>query len=64
MCNTLNHETLNALKQFAQKHGRNWKSVLREAWMYDGPWSGTGCLRRLRNTHGPSWLAKFKLPNC
>lgn len=51
-----------ALAAYAAKHGRNWKAKLREAWMSGGNEEGTGgILRTLRNIHGPSWLAIYKL---
>ncbi len=56
---TLNQEELDALKAFANRHGRNWKSVLREAWMNA---SEPGILQQLRNDHGfgPSGLISFR----
>jgi hypothetical protein len=47
------------LQDFARANGRNWKSALRDLWMRAaaGP-----TLHDLRNTHGPSWLANFRLP--
>jgi hypothetical protein len=60
-------EQIEALKEFAVAHGRNWKSALREAWMtgnYEGiePYGNTAAyLQQIRNTFGPSWLAKFRL---
>lgn len=56
-------EQLKALEKFAAIHGRNWKAPLREAWMtgdYDG-FKESNYLQQLRNTLGPSWLAKFRL---
>ena len=47
-----------ALVRFAARHGRAWKVQLRAAWMDSSAEPG---LHRLRNTHGPSWLAAFKL---
>lgn len=47
-----------ALKAFAKKHGRSWKSRLQDLWRSA---SASPELHRLRNTHGPRWLATFKL---
>jgi hypothetical protein len=60
-------EQIEALKEFAKVHGRNWKSALREAWMtgnYEGiePYGNTAAyLQQVRNTFGPSWLVRFRL---
>lgn len=61
-----NREQLNALRKYAQRHGRNWKQSLRDVWFngrYD--WDGDGdisCyLQQVRNQLGPSWLTNFKL---
>ena len=46
-----------AVCQFAADHGRTWKSQLSTAWANNvdlGP-----CLRRVRNTIGPSQLRKI-----
>lgn len=48
-----------ALAAFAAKTGRNWKSALSDAWMRA---AAPPILHRLRNTHGPSWLASYHLP--
>ncbi len=56
-------EQIEALKEFAAIHGRNWKSVLREAWM-DGNYHGfqkDWLLQQIRNTFGPSFLIGFRL---
>lgn len=51
-----------ALVDYAQRHGRNWKSKLSAAWQSGGMEEGTsGILRSLRNSHGPSWLERFRL---
>jgi hypothetical protein len=47
------------LRRFAGENGRRWKAALLTAWMNGGT---SGELQRLRNTHGPSWLARFRLP--
>jgi hypothetical protein len=56
-------EQIEALTQFAAIHGRNWKSVLRDAWM-DGDYQGfenSHLLQQVRNTFGPSFLIGFRL---
>ena len=56
-------EQIEALTQFAAVHGRNWKSVLRNAWM-DGDYQGfenSHLLQQVRNTFGPSFLIGFRL---
>ena len=62
MAAPLTADEMDALRRYAAKHGRRWKSVLQEAWLGHPPYDDTGTLRTLRNTHGPSWLIKFKLP--
>lgn len=57
-------EQIEALRAFAAKHGRTWKSKLIDAWtgwgnIQDGP-----ILRGVRNEFGPTWLIdKFRLPS-
>ncbi len=46
-----------ALRAFAQQHGRTWKSHLRRLWMKA---SAPPILHALRNTHGPRWLMKYR----
>lgn len=55
----LTADQLAALQDFARKNGRCWKSALRGAWQFDGT---NAELQHMRNTHGPRWLAGFKLP--
>ena len=52
-------EQVEALRSFARANGRLWKQALRDAWMRAGE---PGPLQALRNSHGPSWLASFRLP--
>lgn len=47
-----------ALRAFAARHGRNWKARLRDQWIAA---SAAPELHRLRNSHGPAWLATFSL---
>lgn len=53
-----------ALLDFAQRHGRTWKSSLRQCWMTGqyGPSDASNHLQQIRNSFGPSWLVKFRLP--
>lgn len=55
----LREEELVALSEYASKHGRFWKSKLRDEWLKA---TAEPILHALRNTHGPSWLDRFKLP--
>lgn len=62
----LTTEEFEALKHWADFHGRTWKSKLRDAWM-DGcyfPNTHDSCLQRIRNSlnRGPSWLISFRFP--
>lgn len=54
----LTPDELAAVVEFANTHGRTWKADLRDLWMRA---AAPATLHRLRNTHGPSWLASFKL---
>ena len=69
----LTAQELEALQTFAKEQGRTWKSKLSDTYWYNAriweEWNGMECskdkgylLHSLRNTHGPSWLADFKLP--
>lgn len=49
---------MEALLDYAVANGTNWKSKLWADWMNARL---SGDIHRLRNTHGPSWLANFKL---
>jgi hypothetical protein len=55
---TLTSTQLQALRAFASANGRSWKQELRSQWMAA---SAIPVLHALRNTHGPSWLAGFRL---
>mgnify|MGYP005988872461 CR=1 FL=1 len=50
----LDTKTLAALYIFRTQHGKGWRYALSNAWMRG---SEPGSLQRLRNTHGPAWLA-------
>ncbi|WP_457578172.1 hypothetical protein [Ensifer adhaerens] len=58
----LTKEEEQALQAYAIRHGRRWKSVLNHVWMGGPPHDDAGTLRRLRNSHGPSWLLSYRLP--
>lgn len=51
---------LECLQDFARANGRQWKAALRDCWMRS---TASPTLHQLRNTHGPSWLATFRLPS-
>lgn len=60
-------EEISALQTFARICGPRWKVTLRECWMNDMlrvylNSNDAALVRALRNTHGPSWLNRFKLP--
>lgn len=44
----------NAVRAYAQEHGRTWKQHLRDSWMNGGDHGPV--LQNLRNSHGPTWL--------
>lgn len=60
-------EQIDALRQFAHCNGRNWKATLRHCWE-SGNWDAcpshveAGYLQQVRNTLGPTWLVRYKLP--
>lgn len=54
----LDPEQATALALYAVLHGPGWKDELRAAWMIA---SAEPILHRLRNTHGPAWLAAVRL---
>ncbi len=58
----LTKEQLAALRAFATKNGRTWKSRLRMIWetgRYTDYTGDTGYLQSVRNGFGPTWLTKF-----
>jgi len=58
-------EQLKALREFASRNGRNWKSALNAKWMngaYDWDVDDSASLQQIRNNLGPSWLITYKLP--
>ena len=58
----LTAEQKTGLQAYAVRHGRRWKSILNNVWMGGALYDDGGTLRRLRNTHGPSWLQSYRLP--
>ncbi|MBP1886584.1 hypothetical protein [Sinorhizobium mexicanum] len=58
----LTEEEEQVIQAYAAKHGRRWKSILNRVWMGGPPYDDGGTLRRLRNSHGPSWLHAYRLP--
>ena len=52
-------QQLDALRAYAGTHGGSWKERLRTEWIVA---SAEPLLHHLRNTHGPYWLERFKLP--
>lgn len=59
----LSPDELNQLTAFAALEGRKWKSVMMYEYWYRGlPVRDFPLLYGLRNTHGPTWLDRFKLP--
>ena len=49
-----------ALCSYARAHGHGWKPLLRTEWLND---TAEPLLHGLRNSHGPYWLAAFRLPD-
>lgn len=58
----LSPEEVKALQDYAARHGRPWKRILNHVWMGEAPYDDDPILRRLRNTHGPTWLNRYRLP--
>ena len=58
-----NEQQMEAIKAFAKKYGRYWKSDLGAAWANgrDINEPNGHLLRQVRNNFGPKWLMKFKL---
>lgn len=51
-------EQMKALREFAAKNGRNWKSELNRLWFSGGTY---GYLQQIRNEFGPRWLMNLRL---
>ena len=58
----LDGEQLAALPAHPARHGQRWKSILNNVWRGGAPYDDGRIRRRLRNTHGPSWLQRYRLP--
>lgn len=60
----LTPEQLAALRRYAVKHGRCWKSRLSSDWASgrDAGQQDGSYLRQIRNTLGPAWLMDFRMP--
>lgn len=54
-----------ALRRYAEKHGRRWKSRLSSDWASgrDAEQPDGAYLRQIRNTLGPDWLTGFRMTN-
>lgn len=63
--NRPSEEQLAALVAYAKAHGRKWKSQLNHAWMTGqyGMSDDSMNLQQVRNTLGPTWLIRFRLPS-
>lgn len=63
----LTEEQLQAVRQFAECYGYQWKSALRRVWQRNVvsilsiDFDHMQSLRGLRKTHGQVWLTNFKL---
>ena len=55
----LTQEQIAAIVAFAEYAGRSWKAQLSAAWERAAM---PGILHGLRNSHGPAWLAEYRLP--
>lgn len=53
----LTEEQRRALRMFATEQGRSWKLALARQWSNA---KGNPILHALRNSHGPSWLARLR----
>ncbi len=60
----MNDTQLDALQQWAHRHGRRWKMHLRDAWTTGdyGTFELSAELQQIRNEKGPAWLRTFRLP--
>ncbi|NTH81450.1 hypothetical protein G6K97_30215 [Agrobacterium rhizogenes] len=59
---SLTDQEVKALQHYAARHGRSWKRILNTVWMGEGRCDDNQILRKLRNTHGPAWLDRYRLP--
>ncbi len=59
----LTPEEQRSLVAFAEDHGRTWKRALRDHWWNATvPYGYDANLYALRNSHGQTWLANYRLP--
>lgn len=60
----LSPEHLEALQIFARAHTHNWKQELNRAWVTGNYPEASRLpeLQQIRNTYGPTWLTRFRLP--
>lgn len=58
-------EQVDALRAFAGRRGRNWKSKLLSMWFNgrDASEPNGHLLRQVRNQLGPTWLMNFRFPH-
>jgi hypothetical protein len=56
----LTDEEISALRYYSETNGRSWKAALLQEWIRG---SNDPVLQALRNSHGPTWLTKLRLPN-
>jgi hypothetical protein len=64
-CGWMKPEHVQALQEFARKHGATWKEELVRQWMSgaDATTNQDGhLLRQVRNQGGPAWLSRYELP--
>ncbi|MCW8059357.1 hypothetical protein [Agrobacterium tumefaciens] len=59
---SLTDQEVKALQHYAARHDRSWKRILNTVWMGEGRCDDDQILRKLRNTHGPTWLDRYRLP--
>lgn len=57
MYDQLTDQQLQALREYAAKNGRTWKSKLGDDWLHCRT---RGDLQQIRNQFGPTWLKRFK----
>lgn len=50
------------LLDYAARPGRSWKRIPNCAWMDEASHDDGQVLRKLHNTHGPTWLDHYRLP--
>jgi len=60
--NNPNPAQLQAVREYAERKGKDWKDKLLTAWLNgsDASEPSGHLLRQLRNQFGPAWLAKYE----